>query len=103
MSFKQDPNDPTKLVPNVITLPPTDQYPKTSWAPIFHAVSATDGTDYTECRSVWVGRGGDITFTMASGDTADFHNIDDGTLLPLRVTSWTDILSSGATNILFLY
>lgn len=103
MGFKQDPNDPGKLVPEVHIPHPTERYSKGSWAPIFHAVSATDGTAYTECRSVWVGRGGDITFTMASGDTADFHNIDDGTLIPLRVTKWTDISASGATNILFLY
>tara|TARA_B100000287_G_C20653162_1_gene787683 strand:- start:386 stop:697 length:312 start_codon:yes stop_codon:yes gene_type:complete len=103
MSFKQDPNDPTKLVPDAPATDFLNAIPKGSWAPIVQAISATDGTSYTECRSVWVGRGGDITFTMTSGDTAAFHNIDDGTLLPLRVTKWTDLGGSGATNILFLY
>jgi hypothetical protein len=102
MGYKQDPNDSSKLVPDVPAFPKTG-IPKNSWEPIYHAISSTTNTAYEECRSVWVGRGGDVTFTMASGDTADFHNIDDGTLLSIRVTKWVDIAASGATNIVFLY
>ncbi len=102
MAWKQDPNDSSKIVPDVITFPKMG-IPKNSWEPIYHAAAASDGVSYEECRSVWVGRGGDITFTMASGDTVDFHNIDDGTLLSIRVTAWTDLGPSGATNIVFLY
>lgn len=102
MGYKQDPNDPTKLVPDVPAFPKFG-IPKNSWEPIYHAISATTGVGYTECRSVWVGTGGNITFTMASGDDADFYNIDDGTLLSIRATTWVDLGSSGATNIVFLY
>ena len=102
MGYKQDPNDPSKLVPEVNIAAPTDIYPKTSWIPIYHAASAAESTAYTECRSVWVGTGGDITFTFASGITADLNNIDDGTLLPIRVTKWE---SAGGVpaDIVFLY
>ena len=82
---------------------PNTGIPVNSWEPIYHTQAATTDVPYAECRSVWVGRGGDVMFTMGSGVSGSFHNVDDGTLLPIRVTAWTDISTSGATNILFLY
>ena len=67
------------------------------------AIAATASTTYTECRSVWVGTGGDITFTLADAGTAIFKNISDGTLIPIRVTVWADYGGSGATDIVFIY
>ena len=101
MAWKQDPNDSSKMVPLV-----SREVGGKGSTPVATAVVASTGTDYAEARSVWVGRGGDITFTMADGNTADFHNVDDGTLLPIRVTKWADLGGSGAgtgNTILFLY
>ena len=81
----------------------TYEIPTNSYEPIYHAEILADGvTAPSICRSVWVGQGGDIQFTMQSGKTAEFHNIDDGTLLPIRATAWTD-LGSSVANVLFLY
>ena len=69
MKYKQDPNDDTKMVPDVVALDNTEKIQLDSWEPIYHGTeNAIDGDTYPECRSVWVGRGGDIDFTMASGD-----------------------------------
>ena len=103
MSFKQDPNDPTKLVPDAPATDYSNALPKGSWAPAIHAIAATAGTDYTECRKVWVGVGGTtITFTFASGGTAVFKNIPDGTMLEIRVTKWA-ATSGSPSDVVFLY
>lgn len=100
MGYIQHPDDSSKLIREV---PVYDKFSiaKSSWEPIYHSVVATATVEYEQCRSVWVGTGGDIKFKMASGDEVDFHNIDDGTLLPIRVTKWTGV--SGGGNVLFLY
>ena len=100
MAWKQDPNDSSKMVPD--TGAAFRDHNGRNSVPISKTQSADAATSYDESRSVWVGAGGDIRFTMADGNTADFHNIDDGTLLPIRATQWAD-LGSGVANILFLY
>jgi len=97
MSFKEDPNNSSKMVPVV-----SREVGGSGNNPIVKAISVADGASTSESRSVWVGTGGDITFTLSDGNTADFRNIDDGTLLPIRVTSWT-ALDGAPTNVLFLY
>ncbi len=97
MAWKQDPDDNSKMVPLV-----SREVGGKGSNPIASALAATDGTDYRESRSVWVGTGGDVTFTLSDGNTSNFYNIDDGTLLPIRVTKWT-ALAGAPTNVLFLY
>jgi hypothetical protein len=56
-------------------------------APASHgfAITPDDDTDLDETtRALYVGGGGDITLTLASGAALNFTNVVSGTILPLR-------------------
>lgn len=67
--------------------------------PAIDAVAVVEGTEFTCCRALYVGTAGDVTVVMKSGNTAEFTNVANGTILPIRcimVTSATtasDILA----------
>ena len=50
-------------------------------------------------RAVYVGSGGNITFRLADSSSATFRNVDDGTMLPVRVTEF----SGSVSDVEFLY
>lgn len=50
------------------------------------AITANDAVDLQQqTRAIYVGQGGNVTLTTASGQTATFVNVADGSILPLRV------------------
>lgn len=51
-----------------------------------YAITPDDNADLPKAtRSVYVGTGGDLKVDMVSGDTVEFKNVSDGSLLPVRV------------------
>ncbi|KQV84256.1 hypothetical protein [Rhizobium sp. Root1220] len=54
-----------------------------------------DGLGISEItRALYIGIGGDLTVEMASGQILTFASVQDGSLLPLRVSR---VLTSGTT------
>lgn len=50
------------------------------------AVEPSTGVVFTQPpRALYVGLGGDVSVEMLEGQTIDFANVPDGTLLPIRV------------------
>lgn len=71
--------------------------------PASQAFAVTPGTSPLAhvTRGVWVGTSGNLVVTMeGGGNDVTFPNVQDGTLLPIRVTH---ILASGASNIVALW
>lgn len=68
------------------------------------AVTPSDDTDLAQMsRSLYVGTGGNVEVNMADTGTAVvFVNVQDGTLLPIRVTRVLDA-NTTASNIVSLY
>ncbi|MDO6965511.1 spike base protein, RCAP_Rcc01079 family [Rhizobium alvei] len=59
------------------------------------AISPNDTTPVSETtRALYIGVGGNLSVTMASGGNTTFTAIASGTLLPIRVTK---ILATGTT------
>ncbi len=52
-------------------------------------------------RAIYVGGGGSLTLTMAWGGDITLHNLEDGSLLPLRASHVK--ASSTATDLVGLY
>lgn len=66
-------------------------------------VTPDDNTDLaTVSRALYVGTGGNIALTLVGGSTATFTNVQDGAVLPLRVSR---VLNAGtsASDILALW
>ena len=61
-----------------------------------YAVTPNDSTDLTTVtRGIYVGTGGNLRVNMAdNGNTVTFPNVQDGTLLPIRVSR---VLSTSTT------
>lgn len=67
------------------------------------AVTPSDSTDLIALsRAIYVGTGGDISLDMATGETVTFSNVQDGSLLPLRVKRIRSTLTT-ATNMVAVY
>ncbi len=75
-------------------------------APSYQAHSATDAfvvtpgaspirTDGLTVRGLYVGTGGNITVTMASGRSLQFADVPPGFILPVQVTHVTAATASG--------
>ncbi len=47
---------------------------------------ANSGSDFTLCRGLWVGTGGDVKVLSEQGQAVVFANVPDGFLLPVRCT-----------------
>lgn len=48
-------------------------------------VAPSDGKDLDHVtRAIWVGQGGNLTLTLASGANVNLKNVQGGSLLPLR-------------------
>ncbi|MFM2279945.1 MAG: hypothetical protein RLZZ444_2176 [Pseudomonadota bacterium] len=59
------------------------------------AISPNDTTPASETtRALYVGVGGNLSVTMASGGNATFTAVSSGTILPIRVTK---VLATGTT------
>lgn len=59
------------------------------------AISPNDSAPISETtRALYIGVGGNLSVTMASGGNAAFTSISSGTLLPIRITK---VLSTGTT------
>ncbi len=72
-------------------------------APATHGFPIVPGdTDLTETtRAIYVGLGGDIVATLASGATVSFRNVATSSVLPLRVKRIT-ALGTTAANLVGL-
>lgn len=73
-------------------------------APAPNAVEVTpnDSTNYPNCRSIWVGGGGDLVVTMAAtGGEVTFAGVPAGTWLPIVVTQVK--AATTATNIVIVW
>ena len=66
------------------------------------AVTASDTTEFTNTRGLYVGTGGDIAVTMVDGNACTFVSVPGGTILPVQVIQ---VLSTDTTasNIIALY
>ena len=67
------------------------------------AVTPHDSNELTAVtRGLWVGTGGDVKVVLFGGQTITFPNVQDGTLLPIRVRQ---VFSTGtdADDIVGLY
>ena len=65
------------------------------------AQTASIQQKYDVCRSVYVGTGGKVSLLLQNSSSVDFHNVDDGTMLPIRATMV--LTSSTAENFVFVY
>ncbi|QRM53919.1 hypothetical protein [Sinorhizobium sp. BG8] len=66
-------------------------------APATHAFAITpdDGTDLPAAtRALYIGRGGDLSVVMLSGDAVSFVNLVAGAIVPLRASR---VLETGTT------
>lgn len=67
------------------------------------AVTPSDSTDLTYVsRALYVGTGGNIVVTMQGGGDVTFTNVQDGSILPIRV-SRVKSTSTTASNIVNIY
>jgi nitrogen fixation protein len=48
--------------------------------------------------ALYVGTGGDITVTMASGQSVTFKNVPDGTFLPIAASKVTAVANSAVVG-----
>jgi len=65
-------------------------------------ISSTDHTATTRSRSLWVGTSGIVKVVMRGGATLTFNNVQDGTMLPIRVTSVSKTTTT-ASNMVLLW
>ena len=61
----------------------------------------TIGTAFDQCRSVYVGVGGDVSATV-NGVTVVYKNVPSGTFLPIRAVDITTA-NTTATNLVAIY
>lgn len=67
------------------------------------AVTTSDSVDLvTMSRALWVGTGGNIVVITMDGSTITLKNVQNGTLVPIRVTR-VKATSTTATDIVNLY
>ena len=57
-------------------------------------VTPNDATEYSECRAIYVGSGGDLAITTRGGDSVTLVAVPTGSLLPVDAKI---ILSTGTT------
>ncbi len=72
-------------------------FPTTPISPARGAVNVvpSDTNDLPQVsRAIYVGLGGDVTATLADGDTVTFTAVPGGAILPIRVSA---IAASGTT------
>lgn len=69
--------------------------------PAHGAVAVSTNTTIPQTRGVYVGSGGDLVVTMASGASCTFVGVPTGTLLPIRITLMSS--SSTAGSVVALY
>ena len=70
------------------------------------ALTASLSVTYDVCRSVYVGTGGNVTLRLQNSSSVKFHNVDDGTMLPIRaieVVSQSGDMDTTAENLVFIY
>jgi hypothetical protein len=67
------------------------------------AVTASDATDLTGARALYIGGGGDVAVRCinSSGTTVTFTAVPGGSILPIRVTRV--MAATTATNIVAIY
>lgn len=66
------------------------------------AVTPNDSTGIDVTRSLYVGTAGNVAVEMKDGTEVTFTNVQDGSLLPLRVSK-VKSTNTTATNIIALY
>jgi hypothetical protein len=61
------------------------------------AITPSDVTTFDQpTRAIYVGTGGTLEVAMLWGGTANFENVADGTLLPIRASQVTSGTTAGA-------
>lgn len=66
------------------------------------AIGVTPTTFNALARGVYLGTGGDVTFTLESGDTVQFKNMAGGMMHPIRYSAITAV-ANGAADIVALF
>jgi hypothetical protein len=76
-----------------------DSYP----AEYAEAVTPSDTVNFTYMsRGLYVGTGGNIAVVMISGDTVTFTNVQDGSILPIKVMR-VNSTNTTASNIVEIF
>lgn len=65
------------------------------------AVTPSDSTEIRNTRALYIGTGGDVVVTMATGGDATFKNVPEGTILPVQVIKVKS--ATTASDIVALY
>lgn len=67
------------------------------------AITPSDSTNFEECRSIYVGVGGDVVVVLpGSGGAVTFTAVPSGAILPVRAKR-VNSTSTTATNLVALY
>ena len=65
------------------------------------AVNPSDSVNFSECRALYVGTGGDVS-VVCGGSTVVFANAQSGSVLPVEVTR-VNATGTTASNLVALY